>query len=139
MRLKPTLFLLFISPYLFGQYTDQINSNRPGASIGAFSVGTCIIQFEAGTEYRSYKHKGYNNSKVNGKIGFFSLRYGFLKEQLELTYEAVYQLDKQENRLIHPSIEQKREGFLTNFLGIKYLLYDPYKRETEPNVYSWKA
>ena len=139
MRLKSTLVLLFISSCLFGQYTDQINSNRPGASIGAFSVGTRVIQFEAGTEYRSYKHKGYNNSKVSGKIGFFSLRYGFLKEQLELTYEGVYQIEKQENRLVLPSIEQKREGFLTNFLGIKYLVYDPYKREVEANVYSWKA
>ena len=29
-----------------GQYTDQINSNRPGASIGAFSVGKNVVQFE---------------------------------------------------------------------------------------------
>ena len=32
--------LLFVSSTLFAQYTDQINSNRPGESIGAFSVGT---------------------------------------------------------------------------------------------------
>lgn len=139
MRLYSTLVFLLFASCLFGQYTDQINSNRPGASIGAFSVGTRVIQFEAGTEYRSYKHKGYNNSKVNGKVGFFSLRFGFLKEQLELTYEGVYQLDKQENRLTLPSYTQKREGFLTNFLGIKYLVYDPYKRVVETNVLSWKA
>ena len=25
--------------YTYSQYTDQINSNRPGLSVGAFSVG----------------------------------------------------------------------------------------------------
>ena len=34
---KPFLFL-FSSSIAIAQYTDQINSNRPGASIGAFSV-----------------------------------------------------------------------------------------------------
>ena len=77
-----SIILIFVLP-IYSQYTDQINSNRPGASIGAFSVGTRVIQFEAGTEYRSYKHKGYNNSTIDGKVGFFSLRYGFLKEQLD--------------------------------------------------------
>ena len=98
-----------------------------------------MIQFEAGGEYRSYKHKSYNNSKVNGKVGFFSLRYGFLKEQLELTFEGVYNFDELTNRLALPETTYKREGFLQNFLGIKYLVYDPFKKEQEINVYSWKA
>ena len=138
-RLSASFLFFFFSLSVFGQYTDQINSNRPGASIGAFSVGTRVIQFEAGAEYRTYKHKAYNNSKVNGNIGFFSLRYGFLKEQLELNYEGVYQLDQMENRLVLPPINYKREGFLHNFLGIKYLVFDPFRKEREVNVYSWKA
>ena len=138
-RLSASFLFFFFSLSVFGQYTDQINSNRPGASIGAFSVGTRVIQFEAGAEYRTYKHKAYNNSKVNGNIGFFSLRYGFLKEQLELTYEGVYQLDQMENRLVLPPVNYKREGFLHNFLGIKYLVFDPFRKEREVNVYSWKA
>ena len=49
MRIGIHLVLLFfVSSTLFAQYTDQINSNRPGESIGAFSVGTGVIQFEAG-------------------------------------------------------------------------------------------
>jgi hypothetical protein len=140
MQRLPLFILFFLVSFTgFGQYTDQINSNRPGASIGAFSVGTRVIQFEAGAEYRSYKHKAYNNSKINGNIGFFSLRYGFLKEQLELTYEGVYQLDQLENRLALPAMSYEREGFLQNFLGIKYLVFDPFRREQEVNVYSWKA
>ncbi len=138
---RPLLsLLLFLTVHsLFGQYTDQINSNRPGASIGAFSVGRRVIQFEAGTEYRQYKHAGYNNSKIEGKIGFFALRYGFLKEQLELTVEGVYQLDQLENRLSTPAYNYKREGFLASHVGLKYLIFDPFKREVEANVYSWDA
>lgn len=130
--------IVLFSSITFGQYTDQINSNRPGASIGAFSVGTRVIQFETGAEYRTYKHKGYNNSKINGQVGFFSLRYGFLKEQLEMTYEVAYQLDELENKLSYPALKYNREGFLNQFIGFKYLFYDPFKRETETNVYSWR-
>ncbi|MGB1971439.1 MAG: transporter [Flavobacteriaceae bacterium] len=134
-----TVLCSFFSLFVFGQYTDQINSNRPGASIGAYAVGKGVIQFEAGGEYRTYDHKGYNNSKVNAEIGFFTLRYGLLREQLELTFETAYQMDRIKNRLTFPSIDYKREGFITNFFGVKYLLYDPFKKERETNVYSWKA
>lgn len=139
IRLHLFAYLLFISSILFGQYTDQINSNRPGASIGAFSVGTRVIQFEAGTEYRTYKHKGYNNSTINGKIGFFALRYGFLKEQLELTYEAAYQLDQLINKTIVTDFKDKRGGFLNHYVGLKYLIYDPFRKERKVDARSWKA
>ena len=140
MRFRFLFGLLFITiPSLFAQYTDQINSNRPGESIGAFSVGTGVIQFEAGGEYRSYKHKAYNNSTVQGNIGFFSLRWGFLKEELELTYEGTYLLDKLTSKIIEPNPVYKQDGFLRNFLGVKYLVYDPFKKAAEVNVYSWDA
>ncbi len=56
---------------------------------------------------------------MDGKIGFFSLRYGFLKEQLELTYEGIYQFDQFSNRLALPETK-KAGGILRNFLGLKY-------------------
>ncbi len=131
-----SLFGFFIS---YGQYTDQINSNRPGASIGAFSVGKNVVQFEGGTELKSYKHKSYNDSKVNANLFFLSVRYGLLSEKIELTYDGVYEFDKIENLMINPTLIKKRKGFLNNFLGIKYLVYDPFKKERKVNVYSWKA
>jgi len=139
--LKKFFLFIFISPIslAISQYTDQINSNRPGVSIGAFSVGTGVIQLESGIEYRNYKHKGYNNSISKGKVAFLSLRYGFLKEQLELTYDGAYMFDELENKASYTPLRNKREGFLKNFIGLKYLVYDPFKKERKTNFYSWNA
>lgn len=132
------LFLLILIP-LSAQYTDQINSNRPGMSIGAFAVGKRVVQMEAGTAFRSSVHDSYNQSSVTGTAAFLSLRWGFLKEQLELTYEGAFQWDVLQNKLAGEPIELERKGFLQNFIGLKYLLYDPFKVEEEPNLYSYKA
>jgi len=133
------IFTICFSSIGFCQYTEQINSNRPGYSIGAFSVGKGVIQLETGFELRNYKHNSFNQSTIKGTVGFLSLRWGFLFEQLELTYDGSYMFDKLSNKLSNNPIEKKRSGFLQNFLGIKYLIYDPFKKEEEVNVYSWKA
>ena len=57
MLKRYTLLFLFLTGAIQAQYTDQINSNRPGISIGAFAVGKGIIQFEGGFEYRRHKRK----------------------------------------------------------------------------------
>jgi hypothetical protein len=132
------LFVVFFAP-LSAQYTDQINSNRPGMSIGAFAVGKRVVQVEAGAALRNYTHNGYNQSSVNGTVGFLSLRWGFLKEQLELTYEGAFLWDVLQNRMAGEPIQSERKGFLQNFLGLKYLVYDPFRVEEEPNLYSYKA
>ena len=91
MAFKKTLFLfLFTSSIAVAQYTDQINSNRPGESIGAFSVGKNVFQSELGFAYRNYAHSGYNNSTFDAVIGFLSLRWGFLSENLELIIDSKY-------------------------------------------------
>lgn len=134
-----TLLFIFSTGIIYAQYTDQINSNRPGASIGAFAVGKGIIQFEGGFEYRKYKHEGYNYSTVDGTILFLSTRWGFLSERLELTYQGSFMFDQLTNKIPSQDIVYKRKGFLENFLGIKYLIYDPFKKEKKVDFYSWKA
>ena len=42
------VLFLFSSILIEAQYTDQINSNRPGASLGAFAVVKGVVQFEGG-------------------------------------------------------------------------------------------
>jgi len=47
MKLNKAYFLLLtclvFSTTAFGQYTEVINSNRPGVSSSAFSVGTNVV------------------------------------------------------------------------------------------------
>lgn len=132
------LILLFTTPF-FGQYTDQINSNRPGASMGAFAVGKNVIQTETGIAFRRYVHNGYNQSNFEGRVHFLSLRWGFLTETIELLYEGSFMTGTLESKVVTVPTLLKQRGFLQNFIGVKYLLYDPFKKEREINVYSWKA
>ena len=139
-KISVLIFLCLLTFFdVLGQYTEQINSNRPGYSIGAFSVGKGVVQAETGFELRNYKHNNYNQSTINGTVAFLSLRWGFLFEQLELIYDGSYMFDKFTNKVPNIPIEKKRSGFLQNFLGVKYLVYDPFKKEKKVNNYSWKA
>lgn len=140
MQSNWSLFIILFGVFFIkAQYTEQINSNRPGASIGAFAVGKNIVQAEAGFGLRSAIHAGYNNSTFKGGIGFLSLRWGFIKETLELTYEGQYIRGTLNSKINSSSIQYPKRGFLQNFIGVKYLIYDPFKKEREVNTYSWKA
>ena len=78
------LLLLFLLPFFaLGQYTDVINSNRPGICVSAYSVGTNVVQVETGFLYEMRDHNLLNTSSaIFG--GELALRYGFLFEQLEI-------------------------------------------------------
>ena len=110
------VLFLFSSILIEAQYTDQINSNRPGASLGAFAVGKGVVQFEGGIEFRNYKHDRYNFSTVNASVAFLSVRWGFLFEQLELTYQGAFVFDRLKHKMSSQHIEFKRKGLLHNYL-----------------------
>lgn len=122
--------------YAFAQYTDEINCNRPGESMGAFSVGKTVIQVEGGISHINTKHKNLQY-KTSGMFTDLALRYGAFHEQLEFIGNMTYQSDKFDN----PAGTLKRSGFKYLTLGAKYLLFDPYMAfgEEKPNLYSWKA
>lgn len=142
MRIK-LLFTLFIttiiSQYSFGQYTEMINTNRPGVSQGAFAVGKNVLQFEAGMSLGKEKHS-LLNTETNGLNIDYSIRYGFWKERLEVSFIG----DFQSNNITYTNFtpEEKRSvaNFKSNTLGLKYLIYDPYRKKVleGPNLYSWK-
>ena len=76
----------------YGQFTDQINSNRPGKSMGAFAVGKKTYQVESGLYYINESHD-LLDYKARGFGLDFAARGGFIKEQLEFILEAQFQLD----------------------------------------------
>jgi hypothetical protein len=133
------LALILITSKSFAQYTDVINSNRPGMSRSAFSVGTNVAQFEMGPYMIKEKRTPALQTEVDGFGVDFSVRYGLFWEQLELNIEGTYQND---TKTYFSSIpyEESRANFKTVAIGAKYLVYDPYKNaDDKPNLYSWKA
>ncbi len=125
---------------LFAQYTEVINSNRPGLSRSAFSVGTKVLQFEVGPSYVNEKRTPVPKSEVSGFAVDFAARYGLLFEQLEINIEGNYQNDTKTN-FTAITTEEKRSNFRYLTVGAKYLIFDPYKNaeDEKPNLYSWKA
>ncbi|WP_430408945.1 transporter [Kordia sp.] len=134
------LGFLFLSTSAFAQYTEVINSNRPGASISAFSVGKNVIQFEGGMFVEQQEHKKLN-TEVKAFGLDFALRYGLFKEQLEISWEGAYQFDTFTNNTTNPPFEFNRNGFLSHTIGAKYMIYDPYIKSSleKPNLLSWRA
>lgn len=132
-------FLLFILPILVsGQYTDVINSNRPGLSVSAYAVGKNVVQLELGAFYEQSDHSLLETQSDSWGTDI-SLRYGLLFERLELNYEGTFQ----DQNIIYNNfdLEAKRRDFSRNRLGLKFLVYDPFKNPeaNKPNLYSWRA
>lgn len=140
--IKTTLLLTFCFIWVsnYAQYTDVINSNRPGVSTSAFSVGTKVAQFEVGPYIINEERTPAVANEVDGFGVDFGIRYGLLWEQLELNVEGTYQND---NKIFsgNLSTKEKRSNFRSLAIGAKYLLYDPYKdaEKDKPNLYSWNA
>lgn len=140
--IKSTLVIIasLFTTFAFSQYTDVINSNRPGTSKSAFSVGTNVAQFEFGPYILNEKRTPATTYEVSGFGIDFMARYGLLFEELELNIEGTYQNDTK-TYLSNVSAEDKRSNFKTIAIGAKYLIFDPYKNEADekPNLYSWNA
>jgi len=130
------VFLIMSSVKQYAQYTDIINSNRPGKSMSAFSVGKTVIQAEGGLFGIREKHD-LLRYEANGFGTELDVRYGAILEQLEFVMNTQYQYDWYQA----PLVNDTRGGFKQFTLGAKYLLFDPFisLKDDKPNVYSWKA
>jgi hypothetical protein len=135
-----TILLVFVSHFSFAQYTEVINSNRPGVSRSAFSVGTNVAQLEVGPYIIKEEHTPLKY-EVSGFGVDFSARYGLLFEELEINIEGIYQNDTRTDNRGFIAFEDKRSNFKNFTIGAKYLVYDPYKNteEEKPNLYSYHA
>lgn len=131
--LAPVLF--FIPQLFFAQYTDVINSNRPGETMSAYAVGKSVIQAEFGVYGIKEKHDllDYDASGLGTDL---TIRFGAFLEQLEFIADLQYQTENFET----PYTSYKKNNFRQTVLGAKYLIYDPYKNyKREVNIYSYKA
>lgn len=136
-----SFIVLFITiSNLHAQYTETINSNRPGQSQGAFAVGTNVIQAETGVYLGKDEHSGFNSKTDIWGIDY-QLRYGLLFENLEISLTGAFESQNETARFLGGTQESKIRNFRANTIGAKYLIFDPYKtlEEDKPNLYSWKA
>jgi len=144
MKSIKTYLLIFVcfvfSTNAFSQYTEVINSNRPGVSSSAFSVGTNVAQIEVGPYFLKEEHAPLNY-EVSGFGIDFTARYGLFLSELEINIQGTYQNDTFTDSRSTILIENKRSNFKSFAIGAKYLVYDPLKNaeEDKPNLYSWKA
>ena len=136
-RITALLIILtsLTSSIINAQYTDVINSNRPGKSMSAFSVGKTVIQAELGVYGVNEKHD-LLEYQAKGMGSDLNLRYGAFLEQLEFNVDLQYQNDQYESY----SENYNRKAFKQSIIGVKYLIYDPNKNyEAKVNQLSWNA
>ena len=137
------LVLLFSGLFSFSQYTEVINSNRPGSSHGAFSVGVNVLQFETGISGQTLKHSNLNNSQIEGLNFNYVFRYGFLNEKLEVFLDGnIITRNILDNNYMDDYYTDFTETIIgKQTIGFKYLFFDPYKNKKwhGENVYSWNA
>ncbi len=136
--LKALFFSLLLPAVLTAQYTDVINSNRPGRAVSAYAVGKNVVQAEVGLFYEQQDDSDLNfDSNIFGTD--VALRYGLLFEQLEIVYEGSFITQSVDFAGATP--DQTWTDFTRNRVGIKYLIFDPFKNPeaNKPNLYSWRA
>ena len=80
---------LLVSLNSFGQYTESINSRRPGQSISASALGARVLQFQTGAFYGGLSRWSSWSKGQRGVIADALLRYG-IREQFEMGFLASY-------------------------------------------------
>jgi hypothetical protein len=135
--MKNVLFLVvFLTSFqmITAQYTEIINSKRPGFSESPYGVGTNVYQLETGIFYNSNNDKSLEAyPKTLGGELFF--RVGKFKERLEFNANVAYQRDEVKN-LSGPNFNIKGISDLT--VGAKYLVYQQEYTDKSKEIRSWK-
>ena len=141
-----TLLLLLLAEFSYGQYTEVINSRRPGFSGTPYSVGTKVYQVEAGLFYKNVgdylyydpilqESFSYSGSGIGSDITF---RTGQFFEQLEFSLDMAVLSESRD--YTQPSNYSKSAfGFSRLTLGAKYLVYKPEYADKSKEIRSWKA
>lgn len=137
-------FIAILSFYLSSaQYTEIINSKRPGFSDSPYSVGTNVYQVETGFFYKKIGNYLYQDNGVNTQYNSQAfgtdmlLRVGKFFERLELDVDMSFGYEKRNYR--QPEvISYDKLGFSKFTVGAKYLIYMPTYTDKSKEIRSWK-
>jgi len=142
--LKLLPFILFVH-LGFAQYTELINSKRPGFSDSPYSVGTKVYQVESGFFYKNVGNYLYWDKDLDQSVSYSAegygldvlLRSGLIWEKLELNLDMAV---ANEERFFSRPQDSIASGFgLSRMtIGAKYLVYMPKYRDKSKEIRSWK-
>lgn len=134
------VFFLFVLFFCFqsiqAQYTEIINSKRPGFSESPYGVGTNVFQVETGIFYKKNEiNRTFSTDETLGANLF--LRYGKFSEKLEFNLDVAYQQDQ---RIFHNSFNSfyTVSGVSKLTFGVKYLIFNSKYTDKSKEIRSWK-
>ena len=131
------VFLMLLSQSNFAQYTNVINSNRPGFSESPYSVGSRVYQLETSFFLReTKKYPIFSRPKSQG-IDFL-FRTSFFNEKLELNLNFAMQKEQVSFQNIFNS-NYFKTGFSKFIIGAKYLIYEQKFTDKSKEIRSWVA
>ncbi|MDC1237034.1 transporter [Polaribacter sp.] len=124
------------SVMVFAQYTDVINSNKPGFSESPYSVGRGVYQFESNIFLRNTAiNPTFSKPQSLGIDLLF--RTSFFLDKLELNAQLTYQKDKIAFKNIFTSY-YFTSGLSRMTIGGKYLVYQQTYKDMSKEIRSWK-
>ena len=129
------LYVILITNTAHSQFTEVINSNRPGFSESPYSVGSGVYQLE--TSFFYTESKMYPTFSVPKSLGTdFLFRTSFLKDQLEFNINLSIQKDQVSFQNIFNSI-YNTTGIEKFTIAAKYLVYEPKYDDKSKEIRSW--
>jgi len=149
-RVVLVFFLLFLFQKANSQYTEIINSKRPGFSESPYSIGSNVYQIESGFFYSKSDNTDFRaNPKTYGGTAF--LRIGKFSEKFEINAKIDYTFKEAntKNFVAHmdplyefgntiPVILNDKTGFNELTIGAKYLLYQQEYTDKSKEVRSMR-
>lgn len=130
------ILLIFSFVSIHAQYTEVINSNKPGFSESPYSVGSGVYQFESNIFYRKISTEPTFSKPES--FGFDLLfRTSFLSEKLELNAQIAYQRDQIAFKNIFTS-SYNSSGLSKATIGAKYLLFQQEFTDKTKEVRSFR-
>ena len=133
--LQLALFIsLFVFSTIYSQYTDVINSNKPGFSESPYSVGKGVYQFESDFFFKNTSTKlTYSRPQTFGVDLFFRTSVFF--EKLEINTQLTFQKETTNSDFKSNNFTT---GLSTFTIGAKYLLFEPIYKDATKEIRSWK-
>ena len=137
MNKKIIFFFFTCCSYLLNaQYTNVINSNRPGFSESPYSVGTSIYQLETGFFYNTSKI--VRTFTIPNSFGYnMVFRTSFFNEKLEFNTNFTLQSDKVAFKNVFTS-SYNTTGISDFSFGAKYLVFQQEFEDKSKEIRSWK-